>query len=79
MYRNDALVIREGEVLTCPPDQELPFNSSVTAKIGFGGYGTVYKEVIAIRHFQYKPEVPSALLNLNEVKSRPALLRENNN
>jgi hypothetical protein len=37
----EFIAIREGETTICPEGKQLPFIPSETARIGFGGYGTI--------------------------------------
>ncbi|KAL2073458.1 hypothetical protein VTL71DRAFT_10782 [Oculimacula yallundae] len=64
-----VFVINESEVSTCPSHMVLPFDASKTTKIGWGGYSTVYKEIIAIHHFKYKRKPSPTSPILNEVVS----------
>jgi hypothetical protein len=68
MAVSEYVVIKQGELTTCPTDKQLPFEASETICIGSGGYSGVYKEVIACRQFEYKSHSTQTCSELNEVR-----------
>lgn len=71
MDQSEYVTIQEGESVECSGRKQMLFEPSATGKIGFGGYSTVYKEVIPAGHFRHKTE-SNAPIALNQVSYHPA-------
>lgn len=69
----DLAIITEGQITKCPEGSRLPFIPTETKRIGGGGYSTVYKEVIASRHFIYDQNSASTLSNEASPAGQPLL------
>jgi hypothetical protein len=73
MDQSEYMVIQEGESVVCSGAKQMLFDPPATVRIGFGGYSTVYKEVIPAGYFRYKME-SNSLVTLNQVSYHPALI-----
>jgi hypothetical protein len=71
MDQTEYVIIQEGESVECSDVKQRLFEPSAAARIGGGGYSSVYKEVIPAGHFRYRME-SSSPNTLNQVSYRPA-------
>ena len=73
MGEAEYVVIEEGGTVECSGRKQMLFEPAATVRIGFGGYSTVYKEVIPAGHFRYKTESNTQIV-LNQVSYHLAVI-----